>query len=552
MKRITLSVAFLLLGGGYIANAQVGIGTPEPATSAQLDIVAEDKGVLIPRVDLTDINVFKPVEGEEVASLLVYNKNKVGNVTPGFYYWVKADATASPAIVDHWERIVSQTQLNEAIANMANMDNILALLKVAFPSNNLVVPGTSGETLGGGMVYVPGDGTNDPKIEYVYFNGTHYVTKDITTELKDFIKGTETQTTILEFPADSGKYYYISELAVQNNQGNALTTPFDTDGTTLLAGVVFLDIPESVAKNFETILDGTTTLVKPGTTSEYYTVEEYIQHLSSTVDGNVIYKNIGDTTNPNFVFQYWNGTAYETIELADLVAEHETETFIMRDKQGSLGGNNVTISYNYFNETHTDQNGTPQETIALDVDILELIQGNETIQNAINAIIKEGGNVSYTKTVIAADAATGQLEIPANSLYTTLPSGVKELVDISGAVLTVIEGNKENIKNVLGDKINQTTVTKTGDTFNGKDVYIFSGTTVIAANSAKTSGISIPENKVPAQVIGIKVMDSKGISSNVTDVVSTGSTIKFNIGTGNMYNILGAGTYDVIVEFTAD
>ena len=71
MKKITIMAA--LLGSVYFANAQVGIGTSAPSTSAQLDIVAENKGILIPRVELTDVNTFAPITGTQEESLLVYN-----------------------------------------------------------------------------------------------------------------------------------------------------------------------------------------------------------------------------------------------------------------------------------------------------------------------------------------------------------------------------------------------------------------------------------------------------------------------------------------------
>ena len=703
MKKITLSVAFLLFGGAYIANAQVGIGTPTPAISAQLDVVASDKGVLIPRVNLTSTQLFTPIKGTQEESLLVYNLNTAGdaaaitagtNVTPGFYYWTLADNTVTPNIPAHWERIVNQTQLNEAIKNVTDLqgdiDNILALLKVAFPSNNLVNPSTYGETHGGGMVFTPGNGTTiNPKIEYVYFDGTNYVTKDITNDITKIIKGAESKTTILEFPANSGKFYYISEEAIQANNGVVLTTPFGTDGTTLQAGVVFLDIPESVIKNFETILDGTTTIVKPGTTNQYFTVEEYIQYLSSTVAGNVIYKNIAAAGDPaNFVFQYWDGATYTTINLGDVVAANESQTFIKKvvltngntqyiyfsektiqdwlkastsntvanipdnapgvvviDVTSDVVGNfenilNQTTQYNgntvtiekIINEIagKIDGNviykniaaagdpanfvfqywdGTTYQTIELgdlvatletktqikrsevavdgtlpafadsrtapvaaDVkkgeifyeynsedntdfinittDMISSITNNEEVQSAITKILNKGGNVYFTKTVIAADTATGQLEIPANNLYTVTAAGIKEIIDISGTVLEVINNNVANIKNILGDKIVDNSVTNTGDTYNNVPVYIYKGTTDIAANSAVTTGVTIP-NYTPGAIIGIKVINAKGVSSNVTDIVITGNKIDFNIGTGNMYNVLGAGTYDVIVEFAS-
>lgn len=102
-----------LLGSAYFSNAQVGIGTPTPNASAMLDITANDKGVLIPRVALTDATT--PLTGATTHenSLLVYNtatasENVEGKeVTPGFYYWN----------VNKWERIVSQTDLTNAIEN---------------------------------------------------------------------------------------------------------------------------------------------------------------------------------------------------------------------------------------------------------------------------------------------------------------------------------------------------------------------------------------------------------------------------------------------------
>lgn len=878
MKKIMLSVAFLTLGGSYFANAQVGIGTPTPATSSQLDIVASTKGVLIPRVNLTATTQFSPIIGTQEESLLVYNKATAGdaaaitagtNVTPGYYYWGASK----------WNRIINAADLDTATG--PNVGDVIYIL----------------------------DGT---EMVFQYWDGTKYVTIDF----GDIVKANESKTTILEYPANSGKFYYISEETIQANAGVVPNSPFET-GTTLLAGVIYLDVPESVIKNFETILDGTTTIVKPGTTNQFFTVEEYIQYLSSTVDGNVVYKNIGSPTAPNWVFQYWNGTAYTTINLTDLVGAAQSKTLLVKTNtanaavkqyylsetfivaktvngvytaptQGEINGwpvatlptgvyeidivagvstnfetildqtttiekstgvyytveeyieyisnnsmqdgvtkivmngtqasfqtwNNTTntwtnvdntafktivtgnetnttlvkdvvadltkpIVYTYANENfikgvvgateskieitadmvtsitnNTDvQNaitkilnqggnvyftktaiaaGTPAGQLAIPAnnfytvengvkvlinladlvadletktqikrsevavdgtlpafadsrtapvaaavkkgeifyeynsennkdfvnvtaDMISSITNNTDVQNAITKILNQGGNVYFTKTAIVAGTPAGQLAIPANSFYTvengvkvlinladlvanletktritraidatdkeviysyahevnkpnasgiatvgtpdvlnvtedvlysitnngdvieaiknilkqggnvyfgdhdnstttgdvlyTVINGVNTPIDISGTVLEVITNNVENIKNILGDKINNTTVVKTGDTFNGGDVYIYTNTTTIAANSAVTTGITIPAGTVPGTIIGIKVINANGISANVTDIVVTAQNIAFNIGTGNMYNILGAGTYDVIVEF---
>ncbi|MFD2941607.1 hypothetical protein [Flavobacterium notoginsengisoli] len=75
--------------GSYSAYSQVGVGTVEPNSSAQLDIFASDKGLLIPRVALestTDATTIKP---RNVESLLVFNTVIATDITPGYYYWYK-------------------------------------------------------------------------------------------------------------------------------------------------------------------------------------------------------------------------------------------------------------------------------------------------------------------------------------------------------------------------------------------------------------------------------------------------------------------------------
>lgn len=419
-------------------------------------------------------------------------------------------------------------------------------------------------------MYVPGQpaqGGNPavaPKIEYVYFDGTDYVTKDVTSDLISLINSNESRTTILEFPVNSAKFYYISEQTILANNGITPTSPFETDGVTLRPGVVYIDVPESVIKNIETILDGTTTILKPGTTNEYYTVEEIVKLIASEVEGNVIYKNIGTDTDANWVFQYYNGTEYVTVNLDDLIAGLETKTQIKRAKAEV---DDDTLTYDAVRTAPTNikkgdvyyqykAEGEHVDYINVTEDILYSITNNEDVRNEIGDIINNflsvGGNVFYTATEIAAADNEGIL-VPEKSLFIIEEVGgveVKKPIDISGTILTVIEDNSTAIKNLLGDKINNLTVIKTGDTFNGSAIYIYTNKTTIAANSAVTTGIEIPTGIVPAKIIGIKVLGTNGLVSNVTDVVITGQTINFNIGVGNMYQILGAGDYDVVIEFT--
>lgn len=77
----------------FLSLAQIGVNTTTP--NAALDIQSTNKGVLIPRVQLTDaldsVTVVNPAGGALATSTLIYNTVASGivpnNVLEGFYYW---------------------------------------------------------------------------------------------------------------------------------------------------------------------------------------------------------------------------------------------------------------------------------------------------------------------------------------------------------------------------------------------------------------------------------------------------------------------------------
>ncbi len=88
-KYYVLGAIFLLLFPIY-TFAQVGIGNTNPSASSLLDIrdiSANDKGVLIPRVNIPNLASNNPVTTATAADegLLVYNTNTTTG--PGFFYW---------------------------------------------------------------------------------------------------------------------------------------------------------------------------------------------------------------------------------------------------------------------------------------------------------------------------------------------------------------------------------------------------------------------------------------------------------------------------------
>lgn len=85
MKKYYLLLSLVTV---FKMSAQVGVGTIVP--TAQLDVVATDRGILIPRVDLTSLTVAAPVTnpqgGALVVSTMIYH-NGTNGINAGYYYW---------------------------------------------------------------------------------------------------------------------------------------------------------------------------------------------------------------------------------------------------------------------------------------------------------------------------------------------------------------------------------------------------------------------------------------------------------------------------------
>src|SRR5690554_2909857 len=112
MKKRLLSVALLM--GAWGTYGQVGIGTLAPDNSAQLDVVANDKGVLFPRVSLTSSTDATTIKNGNVNSLLVFNTNTQNDITPGYYYWYD----------NKWMRIVNEDEVTALDKNTINVSLI--------------------------------------------------------------------------------------------------------------------------------------------------------------------------------------------------------------------------------------------------------------------------------------------------------------------------------------------------------------------------------------------------------------------------------------------
>ena len=186
MKKLLLSafVAFAMLASTKTL-AQQGFGTNIPSKSAAVDIVSSQRGLLVPRLDLSNITVASPVDAP-AHGLLVYNKatsaltgaDVANNVTPGFYYWERNNTTSETAWQGKWVRIVSSNTEKKVVVKEGN--NVKVVEDVTGLATTYIVSVDGGTKNGQVLVSVP---NRDPATVATEPFVSEWVDPD------DFIKG---------------------------------------------------------------------------------------------------------------------------------------------------------------------------------------------------------------------------------------------------------------------------------------------------------------------------------------------------------------------------
>ena len=188
MNKKLLSVSLLLVG--LQSYSQVGIGTLTPNQSAQLDVVSNNKGILIPRVGLTSSKDASTIQKGNVNSLLVFNTNTQNDVTPGYYYWYD----------DRWMRIVND-------ADVVALDKNTTNKSLTVVGGDLVLTDSDGN-----MVSIP-------------------------------LSAINTATSVVTY---QGSQYYLSEEYIQNGGSSDPST-----WTSVPAGATLIDVVGTVITNIQ-------------------------------------------------------------------------------------------------------------------------------------------------------------------------------------------------------------------------------------------------------------------------------------------------------------
>lgn len=163
MPKTRIVLLASLLFAANVNGQNIGINTTgaAPAASAMLDIDANNRGLLLPRVALASRNLANPVTAPAV-SLVVYNTATAGtapnNVFPGFYYWSGTEWLRMFSGRDAW-----MTTGNYGTAPASNFLGTADNMALRIRTNNLerfeVTTGTGGPTGTGGRLLAFQNGT---------------------------------------------------------------------------------------------------------------------------------------------------------------------------------------------------------------------------------------------------------------------------------------------------------------------------------------------------------------------------------------------------------
>ncbi|SDH53551.1 hypothetical protein [Myroides phaeus] len=539
MRRYFLICA-ALLGVSFLGHAQVGIGTKKPATSAMLDIHSGERGILIPRVALRDLNVLAPVisnPGEDVASLLVYNTNPaLDKNTPtssqGFYYWTGTK----------WTKVIDRSELERILEenNAQSDDKIIEIIKIITQEAS---------EKGKGISVVLYDFTKEVFYTLVTDDKGNVIQSE-EIDLGPAIRKEESKTFIRPIYEKAGdtkskivKYVYFNEQAL----GEWLKVKSNTAENIPNEKGQEIDVIGVVSNNFQEIFNQN---------------KEEITKIFKTIKGGITIEKEGDT----WIVKIGDGNGgQETINFYEL----ETKTYFNRGevlKDGDKPALSKVITwdesklkkghifYEYLGEERDANGKRVPYYIDMTADVITSITNNESLQTIINDNITthltKGGNVYYGDH--DGDSKTSDV------LYVINNKGEKVVINLGKTIREIFKNDKEFVREIresLGYDIT-TIVESTGNKFDGKLILTYKGVTTVTALDAETSGVSIP---VSHQGKKIEVIDIVLINSanqvektGITDIEVTADKIKFSLGSGILYTTLPAGTYQVIVQFVEE
>ncbi|MCP1996748.1 hypothetical protein [Flavobacterium sp. HSC-61S13] len=397
MKKKLLSVVFLL---GIVATgySQVGVGTQIPNESSQLDVVASNKGVLIPRVSLVSTTDETTISAGNVNSLLVFNTNT--NLGAGYYYWMNSK----------WLRLVS-------------LEDIEAL-----PAHNTVNTKLSVNHTDSKLVLEDSDGNQVEVLLSEIFNHADFVTAITETHLTEIFNN---QNVINEIITNLNKKYgYVTynpvtkKFQYYNDDGlpididwsdfNTTNESFTIVGSDLVITDTEGNTVAVALKDIFSHADFVTAITETHRT-EIFNNQNVINEIITNLNKKYGYVTYNPVTKK---FQYYNDDGLPIdIDWSDFNTTNESFTIVGSDLViTDTEGNTVAVALKDI-FSHADF-----VTAITETHLTEIFNNQNVINEIITNLNKKYGYVIYnpvTKKFQYHDPSTGLTDIDWSDFNTT-------------------------------------------------------------------------------------------------------------------------------------
>ncbi|MFV0566300.1 MAG: hypothetical protein ACK5NB_10770 [Flavobacteriaceae bacterium] len=529
IKDYLIKSLLVLFVVGYVGNSQVGIGTLSPHNSAQLHVVASNKGVLIPNVQLTGTVDQRTIVEGNVESLLVYNTATISDVVPGYYYWFNGA----------WRRLALSNEISDVIP-----DNVVIWNETTNEFHYIDSDGNQQiinlENLVKASETVTTMTPNATKSEYVYKNesGTEVginIVESVTNNAGDIFNNTDVVNEITKI-VDTTET--LTKLAYDST-GHILTYTDENKADTKLNMVDLVGDAETV-----------TTMTPNATKSEYVYKNEADAEVSINIVESVT-NNAGDIFNNTDVVNEITKIV-DTTETLTKLAYNSTDrmlTYTDENKaetkldMGDLVDHAETLTKLAYDPTDHMLTYTDEDKAETKLDMVDLV-GNAVKAN--NGLGINGGNVQLGGALVAPTTIT------ASASNTLAVAGLQD-GDLDDN-LVVADATTGELKKVSTSTLNSSYSTSeqlTGKKWiDGSAIYWKTIDYTLASNSA-IFNISAVAGFTATRIINVSVIsktaDGASVVNNIKSYDLANNT--FVIGTGGTSHVLPAGGYYIIIEY---
>jgi len=568
MKKV-ITLLTLFCGFTY-TYAQVGVGTPLPNNSSQLDVVASNKGVLIPRIPLTSSTDATTITNGNVTSLLVFNTATAADVLPGYHYWDGAKWVRLAHIEDITTYQTTSTLVNNGDGTYTYTDE-----------NNTVT-----------IIDVPADVINNATQIFSSTQVINEITNILENNSDTFVDngdGTFTHTavdgTAVTFDAnttsiiDNGDGTYT----VTNDNGDTVTVDVvgDVVENIVNQGAIYNTIIDVLENNSDTFVDnGDGTFTHTAVDGTAVTFDANTTSIIDNGDGTYTVTNDnGDTVTVDVVGDVVEnivnqGAIYNTI--ID-VLENNSDTFVDNGDgtftHTAVDGTAVTFDANTTSiidngdgtYTVTNDNG---DTVTVDVvgDVVENIVNQGAVYNEIINVLEnnsdtfvDNGDGTFTHTAVDGtavtfDANTTSIIDNGDGTYTvTNDNGDTVTVDVVGdvvenivnqgaiynTIINVLENNSDTFVDNGDGTFTHTAVDGTAVTFDANTTSIIDngdGTYTVTNDNGDTVTVDVVGDVVE------NIVNQGAIYNTIINVLENNSDTFVDNGDGTFTHTAVDGT----------